>query len=386
MTHNIRRRRASDATGSLDVSAAGEVAYRSRFDRDTATVRTTSAAALRTRRALALLAAGAVTALAGCGGDEQTANGLIAFARAPADGGGLSELHLVEADGTVSRLTRGALDRAPAWSPDGRRLAFVRAEGGGQPAARLVDLDGVVSSLGEAAADEVAWAPDGDRLLVAGAGELSVVEDDGDGREVVVSGAGAVQDAAWAPDGRSIVFVGGDGGVHADLYAAEPGRAGTVRLTRLPFGAGRPYSPVWAPDGERIAFLLPRGVFVMNADGSERRSLVGVPAAVDPSSLAWSPDGDTLAYTLLRLRGAAGSEDATSGVFLVSPDGGEPRRVSEAVDVNVAWSPDGSRLVAQRFTGPGVSHIVELDPETGAERLLTAGRHSDTSPAWQPLP
>ena len=86
--------------------------------------------------------------------------------------------------------------------------------------------------LGSEAADEVEWAPDGERLLVAGGGAISVVDADGDGREAVVSGAGAVQDAAWSPDGGSIVLVrqfGAGGHDHADVRTV-PARGGRERV------------------------------------------------------------------------------------------------------------------------------------------------------------
>lgn len=340
--------------------------------------------------AAAALAAGIVATLVlpGCGGSSAPANGLIAFARAPGGGGATSELQLVDPDGASRALTRGAVDRAPAWSPDGELLAFLRARGSGRPTAHVVDLDGDVRVLPDAVADEVAWSPDGRRLLLVDGGSLAVVEADGSGREVVAESASAIRDASWSPDGSTILFAGGGGGLYADLYAVEPGRAGTMRLTRLLYEEGSAYAPAWSPDSERIAFLLPGGVFVMNADGSERRRLVRIRGADRASSLAWSPDGGTIAYTLLRVTGpgSRATGPGSGGVFLVFPDDGDPRQLTSEVDVSAVWSPDGRRLAVQRFTGFQRSRIVEVEVETGDERPLTDGAHSDTSPAWQALP
>jgi Tol biopolymer transport system component len=309
-------------------------------------------AAARSGRTLAAGLAAAL-ALAACGGSAPDRNGLIAFARGPGGDGATAALHVLEPGGSARPLTRGAVDRAPAWSPDGSQLAFLRSRGTGRPRAHVVDLEGDVRLLADTPADEVAWSPDGERLLLVDGGTLAVVNADGSGLEVVAESASAIQDASWSPDGSRIVFAGGGGGLYADLYAVEPGRAGTVRLTRLLYEEGSAYAPAWSPDGERIAFLLPGGVFAMNADGSERRRLVRFRGADRASSLAWSPDGGTIAYTLLEVTGpgSGATGPGSGGVFLVSPDGGDPRQLTSRVDVSAAWSPDGRLLGLLGFTG-----------------------------------
>jgi dipeptidyl aminopeptidase/acylaminoacyl peptidase len=93
----------------------------------------------------------------------------IAFTRA--DG-----VLLVERGDGVSRLAARA--QAPAWSPDGRRLAYLAPGPGGQTDVHVVDADGTHRGrLTRTAANEVAvdWSPDGRRLVVERAGRLFIM-------------------------------------------------------------------------------------------------------------------------------------------------------------------------------------------------------------------
>src|SRR4051794_32750897 len=91
--------------------------------------------AMRTVTGWMRLPAAAVTAaalLAGCGGGSQRADTpLIVFARAPATNV-FSDLYILQTDGSLRRLTHGAIDSAPSWSPDGQRIVFLRTHADGR--------------------------------------------------------------------------------------------------------------------------------------------------------------------------------------------------------------------------------------------------------------
>lgn len=240
--------------------------------------------------------------------------GVLAFARGmgnPQDPGisaerGTQICLLDVATGVWWPLTSGeAQDLAPAWSPDGSRLAF-SSDRDGNHEIYVMDADG--ASM-ERLTDHPAWdsgptwAPnDGGPARIAFDSErvdqsvLFAVEL-GSGRLVQLTDAG-VQDGEpdWSPDGRWIAFNSQRGG-DLGLYVVDV-ENGDVR--RLSAGLALDSWPAWSPDGRSIAFSRgnPQGdmdIYVVGADGTgERRILDGNPTACCPS---WSPDGEWIAFS-----------------------------------------------------------------------------------------
>jgi Tol biopolymer transport system component/DNA-binding winged helix-turn-helix (wHTH) protein len=150
----------------------------------------------------------------------------------------------------------------------------------------------------------------------------------------------------FSPDGRQIAFYwSGEKGVNPGIYVKLQGELNPLRLT-----TGPDAFPVWSPDGARIAFLRgiypgerPTGssIYVVPALGGAERKILDIEAS---GQMSWSPDGKWLAFAV---GGALGS-----AIFVLSPDVGEPRRVSSppspGFDNAPAFSPDGHRLAWAR--------------------------------------
>jgi Tol biopolymer transport system component/DNA-binding winged helix-turn-helix (wHTH) protein len=158
---------------------------------------------------------------------------------------------------------------------------------------------------------------------------------------VVTSYPGFEYRPAFSPDGGQVAFVwGGPNSDNADIYVKQVEGENALRLTTDP---ANDFGPAWSPDGKRIAFLrggagLTTAVYLISPIGGDERKLVDVPLALGP--LSWSPDGKWLAFA--RERGEA------AGVYLLPVEGGEPRQITSpkapAHDNNPVVSPDGRWL------------------------------------------
>jgi WD40 repeat protein len=186
------------------------------------------------------------------------------------------------------------------------------------------------------------WSPDGRRMMVVANPENPRRYDL---YAIGVDGAGLVKlrddarDGSWSPDGSRILFASMSDG-DFDVYVMDASGANVRQLTSTP---EMDYQPAWSPDGRRIAFVsVPPGagarhdVHVMNADGSGRRALTETPA--DEQVVSWA-DSRSVVFGSMR--------DGNWEIYLVSVEGGEPRRLTNdpASDAAPAVSPDGRTIV-----------------------------------------
>jgi Tol biopolymer transport system component len=168
----------------------------------------------------------------------------------------------------------GAMNIAPAISPDGRFIAFYGRRAlfttdlyladaeTGRIVRRLVspqqtphfDALSFIASAGT-------WSPDGAQFAFVvfreGNHELALLDVATTRivRRIAVPNVGAIQNPAWSPDGRSIAFSGMRGGI-SDLYVLdlESGVAQQLMDDRY-----ADLQPTWSPDGRTLAFVTDRG-------------------------------------------------------------------------------------------------------------------------------
>lgn len=249
-------------------------------------------------------------------------------------------LWTIAAAGGAPRLVTRGVEGLPLWLRSGRlvyprrhieRQLIVTTAPTGRNRRLLVSTP--LRPQVSAELTELAWSPDGRRLAFVRdperTGQLELIGPGGERSRVVARTASM---PSWSPDGKSLTFVGRDG-IHVVAASGGRGRA----LTR----GAEDDKPAWSPDGSRIAFVRGSGLFVIGAGGSGLRRL-----ASDVSTFSWSPDARRIVY-------GAGDADGGTAIAIVGADGKgrrylareDPPEETGTVIFDPRWSPDGRSIL-----------------------------------------
>jgi Tol biopolymer transport system component len=168
---------------------------------------------------------------------------------------------------------------------------------------------------------DLAWSPDGKRLAYVAGASIFVLQVAHSNRVTEVR-ANATS-PSWSPDGKLIAFDRFDGKNPVGVSVSRADGTHVRRLTR--FGA----EPAWSPDGTRIAYTVSCGIRLMTPTGLDvtphsvwKCSHIGVPGYP-----TWSPDGRRLAI------------GGANGAFVLYPDGSGLKRIWDRAALRPSWRP-----------------------------------------------
>jgi TolB protein len=248
------------------------------------------------------------------------------------------ELQIADADGAGQETALASFEPiiSPAWSPDGRRLAYVSFESK-KPVVYVHSLlDGkrnVVANF-KGSNSAPAWAPDGKTLAVSlsreGGSQIFLIQPDGSGVRRITSSAAIDTEPRFSPDGQSIYFTSDRGG-SPQIYRM-PAIGGEPQ--RVTFEGSYNVSPRLSPDGKTLAYIARNGgkFQVALLDLSNKQAQIITDSDRDESP-SFAPNG-----RMILLATVTGGRGVLSAV---SSDGRVKQRLSiTAGDVREpAWGP-----------------------------------------------
>jgi Tol biopolymer transport system component/tRNA A-37 threonylcarbamoyl transferase component Bud32 len=285
-------------------------------------------------------------------------------------------------------------DSQPAWSPDGRRIAFRSERDGG--GIFTIRPDGSDTRRVSDAGFNPAWSPDSKRIVFA---EEAIVRpedrsapvshlwiaDAAGGQKKLLTKEDGVQ-PSWSPSGRYIAYWAIDRDGDRDLYTIPSDGGTPTRLTR---DAYVDWNPVWSPDGAWLYFCSNRGGGMavwrlpMKESAGEARGapeLVRTPSGY-PAHLSFAHDGGRLVYSQLlntgKLSAVRFEPDRQSVVsepkeILASPKGAQ----------RPALSPDGNWLAFNSTEQEEQLYVIGADGS--GLRQVTSGNYRNRGPRWSP--
>ncbi len=238
-------------------------------------------------------------------------------------------------------------DVMPAFSPDGRMLAFSRYSSGLKADLYLLDLDEDLNPRGEPR------------------------------RRTFMEQLAGASPQGFTSDGRDIVFSAGSV-TNQSLWRVPV--SGTASPERLPFGESGSW-PQLSRQGNRLAYTVtsPKvNIYRLNlpvADGPTGTAVKFISSSRFDLQPRYSPDGNHIAFVSAR--------SGASEIWTCDSDGSNPAQLTSlgALATYPRWAPDG-KSIGFNSDAEGQFHAYVVDAEGGAPRRLTSDRSYGSGPSW----
>jgi Tol biopolymer transport system component/DNA-binding winged helix-turn-helix (wHTH) protein len=274
-----------------------------------------------------------------------------------------------------------------SWSPDSKTLVYGPAWSENEPAGLfLVDIDNPVprrllSSPPHTLDDGPAFSRDGKKIAFArntslGTKDLYVVSVSGGEAQRITYLNANLGGPVWTTDDKNIIFWGSTGGSgwNLDLYSV-PATGGTPE--RLPFAAHNESSPTISRDGSKLAYVQSQfdpniWRVALSAQRDSPKQFIASTWFEDAPD--FSPDGTRISFLSER--------DGSLAIWICNADGSNPVRLMGPDGPNIPrWSPSGDRIAFDSRSA-GRHQIYVVDARGGKPLQLTFGDFNSQTPSW----
>jgi Tol biopolymer transport system component/DNA-binding winged helix-turn-helix (wHTH) protein len=285
--------------------------------------------------------------------------------------------------GEKRRLTRPIAgnvgDHYPAFSPDGKMLAFVRATSLSTDDLYVMPLSGGESrrlTFDSVPIAGLAWTPDSGEIVFSSRRSGSTthlwrIKATGGAPEILDTVGKSVQSPALSLQAHRLAYTQPLDDVDVWRLELDTQRRSTSQI-ELIASTFWDHGPDYSPDGGKIVFASARsggdGIWVCDSDGSKPRLLIDRGPYVSGTP-RWSPDGRWIAFdSRFNDPDTAGNPD----IYIISADGSQPRRLTTdpAEDIVPSWSRDG-RWIYFSSMRSGTQQIWKAPVEGGTAVQVT---------------